>query len=116
MPGVRILNVPRSKLDNPPWKIRFLRRCRLWLSILVLLCLAVYVFDYLLIRYKIQRNRDPYGVVKIRRYYAIRLKDGKTEFAFQEPENQACVNSLFPHMGNSPCWYLKRNNVKRIDM
>jgi len=86
------------------------------LSLLVLLCVGFYTCDYLSVRFRIPKNRDPLGVVKIRRYYAIRLKDGKTEYAFQEPENQVCVNSLLPHMGYNPCWYVKRHSVKRIDM
>jgi hypothetical protein len=97
--------------------MRTSRRRWLRLSFLILLlCVGLFVCDYLSVRYRIPKNRDPFGAVKIQRYYAIRLKDGKTEFAFQEPETQVCVNSLFPHMGCSPCWYLKRNNVKRIDM
>jgi len=55
-------------------------------------------------------------VVKIQRYYAVGLKSRKTEFMFLEPENQVCVHSLFPHFGYSPCWYLSRRNVKRIDI
>ena len=27
-----------------------------------------------------------------------------------------CVHSLFPHLGLSPCWYLKRNSQKPIPM
>jgi hypothetical protein len=90
-----------------------------WLRLsffILLLCIGLYVCDYLSVRYRITKSRDPFGVVKIRRYLAIPLKNGKTEFAFQEPETQVCVNSLFPHMGYNPCWYVKRNNVKRIDM
>ncbi|HVN81464.1 MAG TPA: hypothetical protein VMW38_20915 [Terriglobia bacterium] len=86
------------------------------LSLFLFLCVGFYICDYLSVRFRIPKNRDPLGVVKIRRYYAIRLKDGKTEYAFQEPETQVCVNSLLPHMGYNPCWYVKRNNVKRIDM
>ena len=56
------------------------------------------------------------GTVKIKRYYAIPQKDGKTEFVFAAPENQACVQSLLPHLGYNPCWYVNRHNRKRIDM
>jgi hypothetical protein len=83
---------------------------------LVLLCLGVYAGDYLSVRYRILKNRNPFQVVKIQRYYAIHLKDGKTEFVFLDPETQGCVCSLFPHFGYSPCWYVKRRNVRRIDI
>ena len=84
--------------------------------ILALLCSGVYLCDYLYVRYRISNNRNPFGVVNLRRYYAIPQKSGKTELVFQEPEDQVCVQSLFPHFGYSPCWYAKRRNVKRIDI
>ena len=56
------------------------------------------------------------GTVKVERYYAIPQKDGKTEFVFATPENQTCVQSLLPHLGYSPCWYMNRHKRKRIDM
>ena len=54
--------------------------------------------------------------MKIKRYYAIPQKDGKTEFVFAAPENQACVQSLLPHLGYNPCWYVNRHKRKRIDV
>lgn len=56
------------------------------------------------------------GTVKIERYYAIPQKDGKTEFVSAGQENQACVQSLLPHLGYTPCWYLDRHRQKRINM
>jgi hypothetical protein len=53
------------------------------------------------------------------RLLAIPLKDGKTEYEFdtQQPEVDApCVHALFPHLGDSPCWYLQRNSQKPIPM
>jgi hypothetical protein len=92
------------------------RRLWAWLLILVLLFTGVYLCDYLFVRYRIAKNLNPFGVVNMRRYYAIPLKNGKTEFVYQEPEAQVCVQSLFPHFGYSPCWYAKRKNVKRMDI
>jgi hypothetical protein len=35
----------------------------------------------------------------------------------QQPEvTTPCVHSLFPHMGDKPCWYLLRNSHKPIPM
>jgi hypothetical protein len=81
----------------------------------LLLC-VVYAGDYLSVRYKIPKGRDPFSTVTIQPYYAIHEKNGKTEYDFAQPENQACVRSLFPHFGYSPCWYLKRHTDKRIDI
>jgi hypothetical protein len=86
------------------------------LFIMVLSLFVLYVGDYLSVRYRIPKGRDQFGMVKIQRYYAVGLKNRKTEFMFLEPKNQTCVHSLFPHFGYSPCWYLSRRNVQRIDI
>jgi hypothetical protein len=83
----------------------------------VVLGLALlYAADFLLLRYRVATNRNPYGTVTVQPYYAVPRKDHKTEFLFDDPQDETCVNSLFPHMGDSPCWYLNRNKQKRINM
>jgi len=77
---------------------------------------AIYIADYLLLRFRIATNRNPYGTVTIQPYYAVPQKDGKTEFLFDDPQNQTCVHSLFRHMNDDPCWYLSRKKEKRINM
>ncbi|MBV9155969.1 MAG: hypothetical protein JO097_06885, partial [Acidobacteriaceae bacterium] len=64
--------------------------------IAILSIAAVYIADYLLLRFRIATNRNPYGTVTIQPYYAVPQKDGKTEFLFDDPQNQTCVHSLFP--------------------
>jgi hypothetical protein len=86
------------------------------LFIAVLTSFILYLGDYLSVRYRIPKSRSQFGVVKIQRYYAVGLKSRKTEFMFLPPENQVCVHSLFPQLGYSPCWYLSRRNVKRIEI
>jgi hypothetical protein len=86
------------------------------LTVAVLSLLILYVGDYLSLRYQIPKGRAQFGEVKVQRYYAVGLKSGKTEFMFLGPKNQKCVHSLFPHFGDSPCWYLRRKSVQRIDM
>lgn len=80
----------------------------------------VYAGDYLRVRYKMIRQAgDAFGTVKMERLYAIPQKNGKIEYEFdaQRPEVvMPCVHSLFPHMGNDPCWYLRRNSQKPIPM
>lgn len=83
---------------------------------LVLITAASYACDYLLLRYRVARNRSPFGTVTVRPYYAVPQKDHKTEFLFDDPQDQTCVNALFPQLGDSPCWYLRRNRNKRVDM
>ena len=86
------------------------------LLIVVSLLALVYLGDYISVRFRIPRSRDPYSVVSVRRYYAVTKKNGKPDFYFNPPEEQVCVRSLFPHLGYPPCWYLNRNRVQRIDM
>ena len=92
---------------------RFLRR---GFAAVVLTLGVVYATDYLVLRYRIARNEAPFGTVTVRPYYAVPQKDHKTEFLFGDPQDETCVSSLFPQMGDSPCWYLRRHTDKRIDM
>jgi hypothetical protein len=90
-------------------------RTRLILFAALSVC-VLYAGDYLLLRYRIAANREPFGRVKTQAYYAVPQKNKKTEFYFQDPQMQNCVHSLFPHMGDSPCWYLSRHTQQRINM
>jgi hypothetical protein len=93
------------------------KRLTLRLIVSLLLGLAVvYASDYLILRYRIASNRNAYGTVTVQPYYAVPRKDHKTEYLFDDPQDETCVNSLFPHLGDSPCWYLNRNKQKRINM
>jgi hypothetical protein len=76
----------------------------------------LYAADYLVLRYRVTTNRNPYGTVTVQPYYAVPRKDHRTEYLFDDPQDETCVHSIFPHFGDSPCWYLNRNKQKRIDM
>jgi hypothetical protein len=58
----------------------------------------------------------PLRTVNVKRYLAIPQKGGKFQFVFDGTEVRPCVNALFPHQGNQPCWYLNRHKTERIDM
>ena len=81
------------------------------ISIVALLCALlagalVYVCDYVSLRYRIPNNRAQFGSVVV---------DGKTQYAFDPPAPQDCVNSLFPHSGDRPCWYLNRHKQQQVN-
>jgi hypothetical protein len=82
---------------------------------LALLALAglLYVGDWLAAR---SRGPRAFGSVVVQPYYAVALKDGKTEFIMLAPETHACVHALFPHFGAAPCWYLEGHKRQRIDV
>ncbi len=87
---------------------------RRWTVRLLLLASVTWLGDYLSVRFP--GSRMPFGTVDVQPYYAIHLKNKKTEFDFDVPtQTQVCVRSLFPHMGYPPCWYASRQTQKRID-
>jgi hypothetical protein len=82
--------------------------------IAVVLAALVYIVDYSIWRVRVATNRNAYGMVTVQYYYAIGEKSGKTEYDFQPPQQETCVNSLFPHAGDSPCWYERKHPEKAI--
>jgi hypothetical protein len=90
---------------------------RILLNVVLSVALAaalVYAGDYLSLRYRFPNQRPQFGSVMVQRSYAVAMKDRKTEYMFDPPAPQACVNSLFPHFGDPPCWYLKRHTRQQI--
>ena len=87
-------------------------------SALILACLVgcLYVGDYAAVRIPIPKSRSPYSTVVVKPYYDVGLKSGKSDFYFLDPQRQTCVNSLFPHMGFDPCWYVRSHTHPRIAM
>jgi len=75
-----------------------------------------YAVDYAIFRYRISTNRQPFGQVMVSPYDAVAQKNGKTEFIFEPPQPQTCVNALFAHAGYPPCWYLRRHTEPRTDI
>ena len=78
--------------------------------------ILTYAADDLSVRYKLPASRQAFGSVQVRKVYAVKRKNGSTEFLFDDPANVSCVNSLVPHMGLSPCWYLERHTEQRQDV
>jgi len=75
----------------------------------------LYGGDYLALRLRIPGNREPFGAVDVQRSYTVPLKSGRTEYYFDPPVPQRCVNSLFPHFGSPPCWYLRRHTRQVVN-
>jgi len=83
---------------------------------LVILLALTYAGDYLAARFHIPKSRELYSTITVRPYYAVRLKDNKTEFYFLDPQTEVCIHSLFPHFGHRPCWYVSRHTQQQINM
>jgi len=103
-------------MTGPEFK-RLLRRI-LVAAILGLATTAAlaWALDYAVFRFRVATNRNAYGSVMVRHYYAVLEKNGKTTFMFDPPQPWTCVNSLFPHAGDLPCWYLRRHPEQRTDI
>lgn len=83
---------------------------------LVAIAALVFGVDYAVLRVRVAANWNPYGTVTVNHYTAVLQKNGKTSLTFDPPAPWTCVNSLFPHGGNLPCWYLRRHPDQRTDI
>jgi len=92
------------------------RILRIGLLVLLGLVIVVYAADDLSVRWHIPNSRQLYSQVEVDSYDAVKLKSGKTEYYFDQPQIETCVNSLFPHQDLHPCWYTRRHAVKRNDI
>ena len=81
-------------------------------TILVALVIIFYIGDYIVVKLR----TNPTGTCQVTKLYAVPQKDGKTEYETGDPETQTCANSIFPHLGYSPCWYLKRHKTQQVNL
>jgi hypothetical protein len=93
-----------------------LRVIGIGLASLLTVTAVAYAADYCVFRYRVAANRQPFSQITVSRYYAVPQKNGKTQFIFDPPAPQTCVNSLFPRAGYVPCWYLQRHAEPRVNM
>jgi hypothetical protein len=77
---------------------------------LVLLGVA-YAGDYLRVWLKRDGGSSGDALGAVTFYYAVRLKSGRTEIYYDQPQTEVCVRSLFPHFGYRPCWYAGREKL-----
>ena len=78
----------------------------------VALLVIWYVGDYV----SLKLRREPLSSIQVLKFYAVPQKDGKTSYEPGDRETQTCVNSMFPHMGYNPCWYVKRHRNQQINL
>ena len=46
-------------------------------------------------------RRDTFGTITVHTYYAVKLKNGKTEYDYAGDHDADCSNSVFPQLGSS---------------
>ena len=92
--------------------------------ILIAVALAivlVYAGDFVSVRVRMLHPKpgNPFETITALRILAIGEKGNKTEYSvdpIQPQQTAECVHALFPHNGDSPCWYLKRKFAQPIPM
>jgi hypothetical protein len=87
-------------------------------TVVFVLSMAILTFgvDLGLFRLRVAVQRNPYGAVVVSRSYAVLQKNGKSQFIFDPPMPETCVNALLPHSGMQPCWYLSRHPEQRTNI
>ncbi len=82
------------------------------LASLLALIACIYVGDFLVLRVRMLHATpaSPFESMTRTRILAIAQKGGKTDYQIDQVrpvETLTCVQSLFPHYADQPCWYLK---------
>lgn len=77
--------------------------------------LLAYVMDAIQVRVRLATAgpKKAYDTVTV--LYAAGLKGSKLEIYADQPDVETCTRTLFPQMGYSPCWYLRRHAMKMLD-
>ena len=84
-----------------------------WTSRIVLtllaLCALAYAADWVALQVR-ERRGSAYGSVMVDETQMVKDKGGKVEYFFNPPQATSCVHALFPHEGQSACWWLARHS------
>jgi hypothetical protein len=80
-----------------------------WLLHGILVLLAGFVVTYLGDSAIFLFRGSPLFKVTVNQFQSVPLKGTKIEYDYLGSSDVPCAQSLFPHAGHSPCWYLRRN-------
>ena len=79
-------------------------------GLLLILAAALHGLDYLSVSLRIP-NREPFSTIRVDQLYAIPNKWNEVDWSRGDPVMEKCVNSLLPHFGARPCWYVQRDTM-----
>ena len=77
--------------------------------------LVAYVVDAVQVRIRLATGGAAKAYDSVTVVYAAGLKNSKYEVYSGAPETETCSRTLFPQMGYSPCWYLRRHTMQMLD-
>ena len=61
-------------------------------------------------------SRPRYSTFTINRFYRVDEKFNKFSLNPLPAFDERCVNSLFPHFGSNPCWYVSRHTMQSVEV
>jgi hypothetical protein len=81
-----------------------------WAVVVVILTVGgFYAIEDLRLRYAAASQTDTLTF-----YYSTRLKNGRVQVYYDQPQSEVCVRTVFPHGGRRPCWYARREPVRLV--
>jgi hypothetical protein len=81
-----------------------------WIAVALLaLCALVYAADWAALQLR-EHAGTAHGTVQVDDADVVKEKGGKVEYYYNPPQPTPCVHALFPHEGQSPCWWLARHS------
>jgi hypothetical protein len=82
---------------------------------LLAVCVLAYAADWIVLQIR-ERGGSAHGLVVVNSAELIKEKGSKVEYFFNPPQPTPCVRSLFPHEGQSACWWLARHSDQQTFM
>ncbi len=84
-----------------------------WILLPLLLAAAVaYGLDWVSLEYGIPTKRPKFAEYQVDQLYTVPNRWKEIEWSRGEPVMERCVNSLFPHEGSNPCWYVSTHLMR----
>jgi hypothetical protein len=80
------------------------------LSVIAIAAILTYAADGLFLHYR----GTPHEDLRVDSMYAMTNRWNEVEYSVGGTGSERCVESLFPHDGFTPCWYLTRHAMHYI--
>jgi hypothetical protein len=76
--------------------------------VLVIVVLVGYLTDAAVLQVRLRRG-TAYRVIEVDQFLRTPLKGQKDEYDLTGQVSVTCTRSLFPQLGDSPCWWVERH-------
>ncbi len=104
--------MPDANHTLPPLSVILRKALMPALIALCALFIALYAGDYAVLRFRIARGGPNSALSTVTILYAAPVKGDKLNVFTDQPEQQACVRSIFPQLAYIPCWYARRHALR----